>query len=162
MGWEAVGAIGGLLGAVGIIFTVVFLAVQIRRNTAATQSQTYQSACAALAEFGAMLGQDPTLSRVWRTGLFAPQELDEHQYYQFAFLGISLLRRYENAFYQYHVGLIGDDFWAGHRNNLLWHFHRPGFQRWWPERRQTFSTAFREHLESTTSAEIEVTRDRTF
>ena len=122
MQWDAVAAIGGLLGAVGIILTVVFLALQIRRNTAATQSQTYQSARSALADFGAMLGQDPALCRVWRLGLTAPQELEDNQYYQFAFLGISLFRRYENAFYQYHAGLIGDDFWSGHRNNLLWHF----------------------------------------
>ncbi len=156
MHWDAVAAVGGLLGAVGIVLSVVFLAMQIRRNTAATQSQTYQSACSALADFSATVGQDPALCRVWRIGLSTPQELDDNQYYQFAFLGISLFRRYENAFYQYHAGLIDDDFWSGHRNILSWHFHRPGIQHWWQGRRQTFSKAFCDYLESTKPGDIEL------
>ena len=161
MQWDAVAAIGSVLGALSVILTVVFLAVQVRRNTAATQSQTYQAACAALADFGALLAQDPALCRVWRLGLSKPDELEDNQYYQFAFLGISLLRRYENAFFQYHAGLIGAYFWNGHKNNLLWHFHQPGFQRWWKERRLTFSEAFRDYLESTSSPDIGSQSQRT-
>ena len=162
MQWDAIAAIGSVLGALGIILTVVFLAVQVRRNTAATQSQTYQVACSALAEFGAMLGRDPAVCRVWRIGLSKPEELEDNQYYQFAYLGISLLRRYENAFFQYHAGLIDDDFWDGHKNNLLWYFHQPGFQRWWKERRQTFSVTFRDYLESSSSRDIDGQSHRTF
>ena len=160
MHWEAVAAIGGVLGALGVILTVVFLAVQVRRNTAATQSQTYQAACSALAEFGALLAQDPELCRIWQTGLANPDKLVGIEYFRFAFLGISLLRRYENAFYQYHAGLIDDEFWDGYRNNLLWHFHRPGVQHWWQERRQTFSGAFCQYLESTTPRDVEGTGQR--
>ena len=30
--------------------------------------------------------------------------------------------------------MIDDDFWFGHKDNLLWFFHRPGTQVWWKER----------------------------
>ena len=42
MNWEALGAIAELLGALGVIATVVYLAVQIRHNTTALHSASYQ------------------------------------------------------------------------------------------------------------------------
>jgi hypothetical protein len=43
MNWEAVAAIGDLIGAVGVIVTLAYLAVQIRRNTLATYANSYQT-----------------------------------------------------------------------------------------------------------------------
>lgn len=78
----------------------------------------------------------------------------EDEYLQFAYLGISLFRRYENAYFQYQTGMINDDFWFGHRDNLLWFFHRPGTQKWWRERRLGFAKSFREFLESTSPDDV--------
>jgi hypothetical protein len=83
-----------------------------------------------------------------------PKKLDNDEYLQFAYLGISLFRRYENVFFQYQSGLINDDFWFGHRDNLLWFFHRPGTQAWWQERRLGFSRSFREFLENTSPEDV--------
>jgi len=33
MGWDAIGAIGELLGSIGVLVTLVYLAIQIRQNT---------------------------------------------------------------------------------------------------------------------------------
>jgi hypothetical protein len=40
MNWEAIGAIGEVLGALAVIVTLVYLAVQIRQNTAAALTNT--------------------------------------------------------------------------------------------------------------------------
>ena len=40
MNWEAIGAVGELLGAIGVIVTLGYLAVQIRQNTRATGAST--------------------------------------------------------------------------------------------------------------------------
>ncbi len=50
--------------------------------------------------------------------------------------------------------MINDDFWFGHRDNLLWFFHRPGTQKWWRERRLGFAKSFREFLESTSPDDV--------
>jgi hypothetical protein len=57
-------------------------------------------------------------------------------------------------FFQYQSGKIDDDFWFGHRDNLLWFYHRPGTQVWWKERRLGFSRKFREFLESTSPTDV--------
>ena len=43
MDWNMVGAIGETLGAIGVIVTLIYLAGQLRQNTRAMRSSTYQT-----------------------------------------------------------------------------------------------------------------------
>ena len=40
MNWDALGAIGEIVGAVGVIATLAYLAVQVRQNTGAIRGAT--------------------------------------------------------------------------------------------------------------------------
>ena len=42
MNWDAIGAIAELLGAVGVIASLVYLATQMRQNTRAMRASAYQ------------------------------------------------------------------------------------------------------------------------
>ena len=42
MNWEAIGVVAEVVGAAGVIITLVYLAIQIRQNTASTKSLTQQ------------------------------------------------------------------------------------------------------------------------
>jgi hypothetical protein len=154
MNWEVIQAISSIVGTVAVTLTVVYLAAQIKRSTKATYSQTYQFATQALGDMAALVGETKEKARVFSLGMADPSKLDDDEYLQFAYLGIGLFRRYENVFFQYQSGMIDDDFWVGHRDNLLWFYHRPGTQVWWKERRLGFSRSFREFLESTSPDEV--------
>jgi hypothetical protein len=154
MTWDAIVAISNVCGTVALVLSAFYLAVQIKRSTQATYSQTYQFATHALGEMAAIVGESKEKSRMFTLGMSDPGKLEHDEYVQFAYLGISLFRRYENVFFQYQSGMIDDDFWFGHRENLLWFFHRPGIQTWWKERRLSFSRSFREFLESTSTQEL--------
>lgn len=154
MDWNAISAVAGVLAAVFIGLTVVYLALQIRSSTRAMYSQTYYLATSALGEMAAIVGRDPDLARIFRTGMERPEVLTEDEFTQFVYLGISLFRRFENVFFQYHSGMIDEDFWLGHRDNILWFFYRPGTQLWWKDRRYAFSRSFREFLDNSRPEEI--------
>ena len=143
-----------MIGTIAVVLTVVYLAVQVRASTKATYSQTYQTAVAALGDMAAIVGESKEKSRMFADGMADPDKLDTDEYLQFAYIGISLFRKYENAYFQYKSGMIDDEFWDGHRDNLLWFFHRPGTQRWWKERRLGFSKSFRDYLESTSQSDM--------
>ena len=151
---EIIQIVSSVVGSVAVSLTVVYLAVQIKASTRATYSQTYQNAVAALGDMAAIVGETKEKARLYADGMADPDKLDEDEYLQFAYLGISLFRKYENAFFQYQSGMIDDKFWDGHRDNLLWFFHRPGTQRWWQERRLGFSRSFREYLQSTSPKDM--------
>ena len=154
MEWGAVSAIAGMLAAIFVGATVVYLALQVKASTRATHSQTYQLATSALAEMAGIVGRDKELARIFRIGMVDPNALDEDELTQFGYLGISLFRRFENVFFQYQSGMIDDDFWIGHRDNILWFFHRPGTQAWWKDRKFAFSQSFRQFLDDSTPGEI--------
>jgi len=154
MDWNAVSAIAQLVAAVFVGISVVYLALQIRSNTRATHSQTYYLATSALGEMAAIVGSDKDLARIFRIGMERPEALTEDEFTQFGYLGISLFRRLENVYFQYQSGMIDEDFWLGHRDNILWFFHRPGTQVWWKDRRYAFSKGFREFLDSSRADQI--------
>ncbi len=154
MDWGAVSAVAGVLAAISVGLTVVYLALQIRSSTRATHSQTYHLATSALAEMAGIIGSDKEISRVFRIGMENPEALTDDEMTQFGYLGISLFRRFENVYFQYQSGNIDEDFWIGHRDNILWFFHRPGMQAWWQERKFAFSKSFREFLDESTASEI--------
>ena len=154
MPWDAVAAISNMIGTLALVLSAIYLAVQIRRNTQATYSQTYQFATQALGEMAAICGDSKEKAKLFAVGMADPTKLTDDEYLQFGYLGISLFRRYENVFFQFQSNMIDDDFWFGHRDNLLWFFHRPGTQMWWKERRLGFSRSFREFLESTSPSDM--------
>ena len=157
---EVIQIVSNIIGTIAVALTVFYLALQVRASTKATYSQTYQTAVAALGDMAAIVGETKEKSKLYADGMADPDLLDDDEYLQFAYLGISLFRKYENAFFQYRSGMIDDEFWDGHRDNLLWFFHRPGTQRWWKERRLGFSKAFREYLESTTHRDMSTQEGR--
>lgn len=160
MDWSALSAVANVLAAVAVMVTVAYLAIQIRENTRATRSQTYQLATSALAEMAAIVGSDTELARIFRVGMVTPEKLDQDEFAQFGYLGISLFRRFENVFFQHQSGMIDEDFWIGHRDNILWFFHRPGMQAWWRDRKFAFSKSFREFLDRSTPSEISSPQSR--
>jgi hypothetical protein len=154
MDWSAVSAVTRIFAAVFVGLTVAYLALQIKASTQATHSQTYHLATAALAEMAGIIGRDKDLARIFRIGMVNPGDLSEDEFTQFGYLGISLFRRFENVFFQYESGMIDEDFWVGHRDNILWFFHRPGMQAWWKDRKFAFSKRFREFLDHSAPTEI--------
>lgn len=160
MDWNIVSAIADIFAASFVGLSVVYLGLQVRGSTRATHSQSYQLATSALAEMASIVGADKETARIFRTGMEHPEELTEDERTQFGYLGISLFRRFENVFFQYQSGMVNEDFWIGHRDNILWFFHRPGMQVWWKERKFAFSKGFREFLDGSTPSEIISPRDR--
>ena len=77
--------------------------------------------------------------------------LTEDEFTQYSYVMLSFLRRYENVYFQWQSGLVDDDFWIGHRENLLWAYRRPGMQRVWKDRKNAFSVGFQKFLDGSGS-----------
>ena len=82
MSREASLAISGACGAVAVTVTVIYLALQLRKNTLALQSQTLYQATAGLAEPSAYCAENLDRVRVLRIGYSAPEKLTEDEFLQ--------------------------------------------------------------------------------
>jgi hypothetical protein len=138
MNWEAIGAIAELLGAIGVIASLVYLATQIRqsreqmeRNTRAMQAASFQQFDQTLHDAFTHVLSVPGLSRISRLGLADYGQLDEEDAYLFNMWIWAIMQRIDNAYYQYRVGMLDDDSWRTLLRILEGYKTNPGFSQWW-------------------------------
>jgi len=84
MNWEAIGAIAELLGAIGVIVSLIYLATQIRHSREQMEQNTRAMRAATHQEFNHQLHETmfnvltaPGLSRVVQQGLIDLDQLDQ-------------------------------------------------------------------------------------
>jgi hypothetical protein len=81
--WEAVGALAELGGALGIIVTLAYLAVQLRQNSALLSASVSNATREASNEVASLLASDREALRVFWSGLEdrnALESLDQQQF----------------------------------------------------------------------------------
>lgn len=92
MSWEAISAIGQLVGAIAVLVTLIYLAIQMKQNTAAVATSTYDSTMSGFNNINIMVANNPALASILNRGCMSPDELTEIENVQFNFI----LRCYVN------------------------------------------------------------------
>jgi hypothetical protein len=93
MNWEAIGAVGEVAGAIGVIFTLGYLALQIRHSNKLATWETHHASVASHADAMSGVLNNPDVAKIYRTGLMSPDELDEIEKIRFNQLLTQLSRR---------------------------------------------------------------------
>jgi hypothetical protein len=86
MNWEAAAAIGEILGALAVVATVAYLAVQVRQNTASVSTATYESVVSGFNLINLTIAEDEALATIFHRGLYDPDSLSEIEGVRFAFV----------------------------------------------------------------------------
>jgi len=116
MNWEAISAVGEFVGAMAVVVTLVYLAVQVRRGTAATQAATVQSADALDPGFLLTPGSDSVLAKLRASYIAAPHALSVEPLQKAHFLMGSLLRRLENIHIQQQRDTLSKQGWRSRQS----------------------------------------------
>jgi hypothetical protein len=130
--WDALAALAEVLGAIGVIVPLLFLATQVRQNTKGTRSQTFESyrtGAQAVNEYNANHAKELVNVRSK-----SKQELtaEEEQIGRGrAFQMFNLLE----ASYHYHQdGILSDEFFENRVNQFMTMLEfNPAFLRYWQE-----------------------------
>lgn len=77
MNWEAIGAIGEILGGSAVLITLLYLALQIKQNTAALRQAGREHNYDAAARLSNQLVRDKDLVMLWRVGRMSLEKLDQ-------------------------------------------------------------------------------------
>jgi hypothetical protein len=149
MNWEAIGAVAELLGAIGVIASLVYLAGQIRhsrnqmeQNTRATQASAYQQFEHSLSERAMTQVVVPGLARIVLLGMSDLEQLNEEEMRQFSTWEYNQMRGFDNAYYQYQLGMFDEGRWLMSLGELKWNMDQPGVVAMWDELRKTLSAEF--------------------
>ncbi len=133
-------SIAEIVSSIAIVVTLVLLIAEVRGNTSAVRAATYQSVSDSIA---GMVGftTDREIVGIFYKGLETGLD-DPLEESQFGLILVSMVRRYENAYYQ--RDLIEPELWQGIQNSLDRLVSRQGFGIWWNEWRSVFSADFQE------------------
>ena len=118
MNWEAIRAIAELLGAVGVIASLVYLGRQIRDGQRALRASSYQQFREDIFQTMNRGMTDPGIARATRSGMANFAELEEEDAHQFNFWAHGVVHSYDNAYYQYRMGMLDDERWEMHRADI--------------------------------------------
>ena len=149
MNWEAIGAVAELLGAIGVIASLIYLATQIRHsrdqmqeNTRAARSTAYQQLEHSVSERAMSQVTVPGLNRIVHLGMTDSEQLNEEESRQFHVWMHSIWRGYDNAYYQFKLGMFDEDRWQMSVRELKYTFQQPGVAAVWNTIGPTLSREF--------------------
>lgn len=131
MNWEALGAIAELLGAIGVIVTLVYLATQIRQNN----HQLRGAATTAVYEYQRtlteMLSADPELYKIALRGNEDLASLSPWEQQRFTIWAIHETGMWEMCHRLLKQGALDEELYHGKANYWLQLHSSPGRREWW-------------------------------
>ena len=137
MNWEAIGAIGEIVGAVAVVLSLVYLAAQIRQNTKQVEEQcrtqrqnSLLGARSAFTEWRSLVIQDAAIATIWRKGSQSLGHLSDDERTQMDFLLIDFFWAFATLWMQMSEGLADESFWEVGRDNVIL-YAGPGVRDWW-------------------------------
>lgn len=147
MNWEAIGAVGEVIGAVAVLITLVYLASQIRQNTRSLKATATQAIVSESSSTYAALAFDEEMSRIYWSGLEDFEALSQADRRRFATYMASTMKPWENILVQIRLGTIDREAMEGGRSELIRHFSQPGMRQWWVRGEAAFGEALVDYVQ---------------
>lgn len=148
MNWEAIGAIAELVGALGVIASLLYLAGQVRASTRAAAVTAKLDSTDLLNKFIDVLISDPQLNDIYLRGIRDLDLLSKEEYFRFSNMSLKAFWFFSAAHFQYRTGTITDDEYYESRAVLLYWLRGAGCRSWWEKLgRASVSPSFREYVD---------------
>jgi hypothetical protein len=148
MNWDAIGAGGEILGAFAVVFSLAYLARQIRHSTLATHAASRDAMAKSTIDILMGIAADPVMVSLLRRGQLDPESLDDDEVLRFDLMIYSIFESWEATFAQWHRGTLSDEDWEKWEMVISQYVAQPGTQAFWGRSERQFSKAFREYIDS--------------
>jgi hypothetical protein len=146
---------GEILGAAGVIASLVFVGWQIRANTKAARLRMHEQVTQTYLSFlGSILVDTGTFAAGLKSESPNFSDLSDAQKAYFFPTMLGLFKHYEMMYVQYSQGVMDEETWSAWSTHIRMQFHQPGTQHWWNLRKEAFTPAFRKYLDASTEPEM--------
>jgi len=150
--WDAIGAVAELVGAIGVIASLVYLGVQIRQNTRSTNAAAFHDLNSSLSQMSATLVANRDAARLFRVGMQDLNALEPDEVVQFFNLLNFNFRHLESAYVQYKQGIREERSWVGWQSDIELYGASRSVHVWWSVRREAYDEDFRAVVDGAISA----------
>jgi hypothetical protein len=148
MNWEAISAISQMVGSIAVVFSVLYLAIQVHRSTRVAKLAAQDAAATALRDVTKPFAENAELARIWRLGLENLQALSAEDQARFFHSTYQFLKAYETIHFHHVYGLMDEQIWRGWRSLLEHYIASPGIEHYWRLRHDLFSMRFQKFIDT--------------
>jgi len=144
---------GEILGAAGVIASLVFVGWQIKTNTKTARMRMHEQITHTFLSFLNTVVSDPDafVAGLRSTNSNFAELSDGQKMFFFATL-LGLFKHFELVYLQYTHGVMDQETWDAWSEHIRMYYHQPGAQVWWSLRKTVFVPGFRDYLESSEPA----------
>ena len=147
MNWEAIGAVGEIVGAITVVATLIYLAKQIKDSARAARSQSITDATTGMQAWYQELGSNPQVSELVLTGFRNPEALSKEAQFQWLMIMHACFIGFQRSFFLAQEGTLD----VGLRNSIGTAIvavnHMPGMDVYWRQRKAFFQPEFVDWVE---------------
>jgi hypothetical protein len=135
------GNIGDFLGAIAVLVTLMYLAIQVRQNSSTSRAQTRQALADSQINLLNSRVTDPFLRAV-SFKMYSGEELGEAEKYALRLHIIAHIRLFENYFTQYVLGTMDKEDWRAMREVIGSQFVLPAYRQVFSYRENIWNSGF--------------------
>lgn len=140
------GAIGELVGGVAVIVTLIYLALQIRHNTAVVKTTNYLNLSQDSDDFSRMIAGNKELNELYLKGSENFFSLSANDQSRFNMIMSVLIHPYQSMYQVRARGHIDEELMLNSFEILSTLLKRPGVRQWWGEHKFWWAPEFQKFM----------------
>ena len=145
MNWEAISAVGQIVGAIAVVVSLLYLSNQIRQSTRVARASTRHEITQSAMIGGRILAESDQVAELLLRRA-SGEELSPSEHLRVMGLAYMTTRNWENIHYQFLSGMLTKEEWAAFRENLRSLFQNPVWQEYWDREEDIYTAAFRSEV----------------
>ena len=144
---DLLGNIGDFVGGIGGVITLIYLARQIKQNSASIEATAVQAATSSVADALDSISRDTEVAALYVRGCNAFASQSTAEKLQYSILMGSILHRFEGLLVIRDRGLVPASAMDGAMNRVRDAFRQEGTLEWWARSKGLFNPMLRDWIE---------------
>lgn len=143
MNWDAIGAVGEIVGALAVVVSLLYLAIQIKQGTALSKADFFERASESWNSATEPL-LDPLNADLFHRGKQTSVGLDEIERSRFGILLGRLILSFESGMEKHNHGFVSDEFIQTYEHYFRQLFDSPGVREYWESEQNGYTPMMRD------------------
>jgi len=131
MSWDAVGAVAELVGALGVVASLIYVATEVRQSNRASAVQAKLETTRFMTDYGDLLLEHPELREIRKRGLRDLGALSAEELDQFTDLSLKAFWFFSAGYFQHRERTLSENDWYELLAVARYWLRAPGCRVWW-------------------------------
>jgi hypothetical protein len=148
MMWETAGVIAEIVGAIAVVISLLYLAIQLKQNTDLERAKLEVQFGVTWADMHDNMIQNPNLARAYDLAAENWHEMSDEDARAYIWFVAKSFHVLEGMFRQHQRGLLTEEVWEPYQRYIFGVLQIEAVSGWWRSDGSLTSKAFQKHVET--------------